>query len=179
MEAVSDNAIQRILFIKETLTNKQKQFCDYVVENTNEIATLTIKDLANYSDVGTTTIMRTIKRLGYQGFTEFKKAMHKASVNQRSSTWWPVDNQRISTQKDHSMSYLWNEILISLNQTFTDKMIKDIKVTIELMKKASRINVIGLRSSKIPATYFASSMLEYTNKVNQLSNEVEFLYGEG
>lgn len=176
MGSFSDNAIQRIILKKETLTNKQKQFCDHVVENTNEVATLTIKDLADQSNVGTTTVMRTIKRLGYQGFTEFKKAIHKASVDQRPSIWWPVDNQSTSTQIDHSLSNLWNEILMSLDQTYTDNIIKDIEATIELMKESSRINVLGLRSSKIPATYFASSMLEYTNKVNQLSNEVEFLY---
>lgn len=176
MEPVSDNIIQRILLEKEAFSNKQKQFCNYVVENTNEIATLTMKDLAVQSDVGTTTIIRTIKKLGFEGFSEFKKAIHKTSVNQLSRTWWPVDNQTTSTPKDHSVSYLWNEILMSLDQTFTDNLIKNIKETIELMKKTSRINVIGLRSSKAPATYFASSMLEYTNKVHQLSNEVEFLY---
>lgn len=168
-------AIDRIINKKERLSNKQRQLCDYIVENNNKIATLTIKELADKADVGTTTVMRTIKRLNYASFTDFKKDMHQASLEQRPTTWWPL--QKVNTNEENGeLPHFWNEILMSMDKTYTNDLVDNIDEAVSLMKKSSRINVLGLRSSKAAATYFGTLLSEFSPNVYQLSNEVEFLY---
>lgn len=178
MKNNNESAIERIISKKETLSKKQKQLCDFLIENHNKIATLTMKELADQAEVGTSTVMRTIKELNYSSFNELKKELHIASLQKRPTTWWPLQHTDVDHTKNptNENPYYWNEILESLDHTFTNDLNQGIEETVKLMKKASRINVLGLRSSKIPASYFASLLKEFTSNIQQLSNEVEFIY---
>jgi DNA-binding MurR/RpiR family transcriptional regulator len=47
------NVFDHIISVKDTLPNKQRQLCDYILENHQDIGLFTVKKLAKKANVGT------------------------------------------------------------------------------------------------------------------------------
>lgn len=172
------NMIDNIMTIKGNLPKKQKKICDYIVEHSSSIGLLTVKDLAKAAGTGTTTVIRLMQMLGYENFSEFKRNIHEASEQSSLSTWWHMKKSFLN-EDNHSpdtLTQVWNEVLMLLDKTFHSSLAEQFKKTIDLMLKASSINILGLRSSKAPAIYFGYLLEAFYPKIQQLSMDSEFVY---
>src|SRR5690625_8005647 len=89
------NILERLISIQSSLPRKQEQLSAYILENHHSIGIMTIKELAENAGVGTTTVMRLIKALGYDSFVELKKEFHHIQVD-HSHKW-------INVQKSFNM----------------------------------------------------------------------------
>lgn len=173
-----ENILDLIISKKDFLPNKQRQLCEFIVKNYTSMGILTISDLAEKANVGTTTVMRVMKALGYQSFNEFKKEFHQYTMNVGLSTWWHLQksfsnkNGELTTPVDSSWKEI-NQILnATLNKNFTDNIYK----TVELILKKESVNILGLRTSKVIAVYFENLLSEFYPKVRQLSNDSDFIF---
>ena len=63
-----------------------------MIENHQSVGVLTIADLAKYANVGTTTVLRLIKTLGYESYSDVKKEIIDASIQSTPSAWWHLQN---------------------------------------------------------------------------------------
>ena len=78
----NNDIVAKLIHIQERLPKKQKILCQYMIENYEHIGIMTVKELAEKANVGTTTVLRVTKQLGYNNFSE----MTIATFNSKSST---------------------------------------------------------------------------------------------
>lgn len=172
------NILNKIVMIKETLPKKQKQLCNYIVENYNSIGMLTMAELAKEASVGTTTIVRTMKVLGYESFSDMRKELYEMTMENSLPTWWHMQKSFIPKEesKENSILETWPEIVHLLDSTLNNSLVNNFRQAINLLLEAKRINILGLRASKGAAIYFAHLIEEFYPVTNQLSNDSEFIF---
>lgn len=169
--------IQRLLHQRESLPKKQRELSDYIMENYQSAGVLTVSELAHAANVGTTTVMRLIKNLGYESYSDIKNDIHTASVESTPSAWWHLQKSFEDTKhEEHTLIRIWEEMGSLLNQTLTDPLIANFDLAIKFILKANRVNILGMRSSKGLAIYFGLLLEEFYPKVAQLSHDPEFIY---
>lgn len=169
--------LHSLIRIKEKLPKKQKQLCNYIIEHINTVGMMTITELAENAKVGTSTVLRVMKELGFDHYTDFKKAFHKVTL-QSKPTWWhlqkSLSNHEITGNQ--TLTDVWNEVTNLLNKTLTEQLAHNFQKAVEMMINASQINILGMRSSKALAIYFGNLLEEFYPKVKQLSLEQDFIY---
>ena len=65
------------------LTTTEQSVYSYILSNEEKVSYMRIRDLAEATHVSTATILRLIKKLGYDGFVEFRTTL-KYKVNEVS-----------------------------------------------------------------------------------------------
>ncbi|WP_139691977.1 MurR/RpiR family transcriptional regulator [Sporolactobacillus terrae] len=73
----------------DTLSDSEKYLLHYVQEHLNEMPKISIVRLSEQANVSTATIVRTMKKLGYDGFTSFK--IHLKDEHRRSPEFSVVE----------------------------------------------------------------------------------------
>ena len=171
------NFLQNLLGIRDTLPKKQKQVCNYMIENHQSVGVLTIAELAMYSNVGTTTVMRFIKNLGYESYSDVKKEIIDDSIQSTPSAWWHLQQSfKPNNKQIHTMTEVGAEVINIIEQTLTPMLISNFDLAIKLILKSKRVHILGARSNKALAMYFGYILEEFYPNVFQLSRDTEFIY---
>lgn len=167
-----------IISIKESLPNKQKMLCDYILENYASIGLITVKELADKAGVGTTTVLRVMNALGYNSFQEMKKDFHNLSLE--TSNKWRIFQESFKEKNDDqefkTLSDVWEEGIYLLDKTLNPTLIENFKLAMDLITKAGRINILGLRPYKAVAIYLELLMEEFYSKTRQLSYDSDSMF---
>lgn len=172
------NLIQYIIKIKETLPKKQERLCNYILENHQDIGILTVKELADSAQVGTTTVMRLTKSLGYENFVDFKKQIYQMQTN-NLNRWESVKGSFERDARESNISQLhWiiQKSLDNVSQILSPQLIAEFEKATKLLINSERIHVFGARPYKAAAIYFEVLINEFSNKINQLSYDSETLF---
>jgi DNA-binding MurR/RpiR family transcriptional regulator len=101
------NVFDHIISVKDTLPNKQRQLCDYILENHQDIGLFTVKKLAKKANVGTTTVLRLVKILGYESFFDLKKEFHNIQ-KEYSDKWEHVQKSFGKNEENEDFKTLSN-----------------------------------------------------------------------
>ncbi len=166
-----------ILNQRESLPKKQKSQCDYLIENYQSVGVLTIAELSEAAKVGTTTVMNLIKNLGYKSYSDIKKDIHEAAIQSTPSAYWYLQESFKNTdQSDHTLRKCLKETEIILNQTVTPSLLNEFELATQLLLKAKRVSILGLRSSKGLAIYMGLLLEEFYPEVQQLSYDTDFIF---
>src|SRR5690625_3768696 len=169
--------LQNLIDIRSDLPKKQKQLCDYMIEHYQTVGVLTLSELAEQANVGTTTAMRLINNLGYESYLDIKKDILDASIQTTPSAWWHLQESfKTNKQKDHTLVEVFNEAKSILEQTVTPSLITNFDKVRQLILNSNRVHILGVRTNKALANYFGYLLEEFYPKVVQLSNETEFVY---
>lgn len=77
------------MFNTKGLTNTEKYLLAYIEEHIEEMPSISIVKLSERANVSTASIVRTMRKLGYDGFTSFKHDLKKEYrfVNEHLSTF--------------------------------------------------------------------------------------------
>ena len=133
----------------QSLNDLELSVYNYIVENSHKIIKMKIKDVANEAHVSTTTILRFCKKLGCDGYSEFK-VKFKLYLDKK------VENG----QKDDL-----DEIVDSLkkykNKEFQDKLHN----IVDVIRESKGIIWIGLGNSGALGKYGARYFQEQENLV--------------
>lgn len=171
--------IDHIIQVKDTLPKKQKQLCNYIVLHPSQAGMMTVAELAENANVGTTTVMRLVQDLGYDSYNTFKRDVMSASMRQGSSSYGNrVQTLSLSRPDDphNTLAYIMDDFHHVAENMLSPGNLEQFNKMVDLLLKAERINVLGLRSSRAAALYFEDAVGLYSSKVRQLSNEQEFLF---
>ncbi|MCM3411835.1 MurR/RpiR family transcriptional regulator [Metabacillus litoralis] len=172
------NILDHIISVKDTLPKKQKQLCDYLLENHQDIGLLTVKELAKKANVGTTTVLRLVKILGYDNFFDLKKEFHEIQ-KEYSDKWENVQKsfQRIEENQDYKiLSNVWQEGVSLLDKSLNPQLVENFKKAMDLISNAERINILGLRPYKAVAIYLELLIEEFHSNTRQLSYDSESMF---
>ena len=69
----------------EKLSGSERSVFNYVVKNTDRVKNMSIRELAAACHVSTTTLFRFVKKLGYEGYSEFIAALRRPEPPQPSA----------------------------------------------------------------------------------------------
>lgn len=169
--------IDALIEKSDQLPKKQKALCYDIIENYREVNVLTISELAKRNQVGTTTVLRLVQSVGYKSFQDFKRSLQEYALASTVDKWTYLKNSfREDIKNDHTLPNSIHELVQALNETVNDDNIQHFSKTVELLIKAKKIHVLGVRVSKIAALYFDVILTSFNTKVNQLSYDNEFVF---
>lgn len=83
-------------------TKTEKIIADYILDNINTIGFSPLKDVAVACGVSDTSIIRFLRELGYEGYTDFKKSLNDKLIEQYNANLSPM--QKFNQSKAHITS---------------------------------------------------------------------------
>lgn len=133
------------------LSKTQKRIADFVIQNTETMCFLSLKELAE--TIGTTevTIINFCKKIGYDSFNSFKKDVQKYIQMVLSPSSKIVNAITDIEDKDKQLLEIIKSDLDALNSTLQGINIVDVKKSVEILKKATKIYVVGEDMSEVVA----------------------------
>lgn len=111
------------------LSPNEQGIMTYIVKNMHAVKNMSIRDLAAQCFVSTTTIFRLVKKLGYEGYSEFVDA---------------IDETEAETRKIHIPSIIQNE---NYRDSYLKNIIEAVKVITD--EKIDKFNTIMSRNPDI------------------------------
>jgi DNA-binding MurR/RpiR family transcriptional regulator len=141
----------------EDFTLAQRKVADYVLKNPAEVAFLTTEQLASNIGVSVASIMRLAYAVGYSGYAQFQKDLQEMLRRQVAPPNRLEENiKRIDKNK---LLIACAEIQIAnINKTVTFLTDEAIDKALDLVFKAKRLYVIGVRGSHTIAHYLYEGM---------------------
>ncbi|WP_369126382.1 MurR/RpiR family transcriptional regulator, partial [Staphylococcus simulans] len=86
------NFQQRVQLYYDDLSVSEKFLINYIENNYSKIANVSIVSLSELANVSTSTIVRSMKKLGYNGFTDFKYQIVNEDQNKFSEPLRQLEN---------------------------------------------------------------------------------------
>lgn len=148
----------------EEFTHSQRQVASYIEEHLEDIAFCTLDVLASKINVSTTTVIRFARVLGYAGFSDMQDDVKREIQNKASL---PERLEGIMRVSDNDL--LQNAFAIdieNIRQTLAAQKSENLERTVELVKNAKKIYILGMRSSFSLAHYMASRLGEIKRNVH-------------
>lgn len=142
-----------ILSFKGKLTIKEKEIAEYILENMSEILKMTSAELAKRAGVGQSSVIKFIKKIGFNKYGDFKIQLSKELENEKIYKIKETIHSQIYTDdslEDIATKTL-NEITKALEKTIGNIDYEYFETVIELIKKSKKILIIGSGMSSIVA----------------------------
>ncbi|MGV8146522.1 MAG: MurR/RpiR family transcriptional regulator [Alkaliphilus sp.] len=143
------------------LSKVQTKIAKFLITNPDKACFLSLKELSSEIGTAEVTIMNFSKKIGYDNYMELKKDL-QAYIQMRLS---PSDKivTAISDLKDaeSKLQEIIDTDVGSLNKTIQTLCSKDIKHAVEMLKKASRVYLVGenVSSTVVDFLYFRMKLL--------------------
>ena len=151
-----NDVFKKILYGSQNFSPKQKELCLYINENYRDVAFMTIEQISQKLNIGPATIMRTIHNLGYKSYKDLINALRNTVINQESSYWGELRKSWEKGEENSSVSSfveITQQNISALENSISPSLTKSFEQSVSLLKKAKRIAILGLRSSKTPSYY--------------------------
>jgi len=129
------------------LPPKRRRVLKYIIDNPDDVAISTSRDLAQKLGVNAATIVRSARDLGYSGYNELKKSK-RDSFKQKQN---PYEIVLKSMEKGENGSSIISKSFLKdievLNETVSNINIKDIENIAQLINDSKRVYIIGFEST--------------------------------
>lgn len=139
------------------LTKTQKVIADYILDNINTVGFSPIKDVALACGVSDTSVIRFLRELGYEGYTDFKKSINEKLLEQYNANLSPmqefkqskahIDTDSVANKVFYNSVTNLSNALINLD----DKLIQNIA---DCLIKSKNKYIAGFRGTSCCADYF-------------------------
>ena len=156
--------------IRERYASFSKTFkliADFIGDNYSAVSFLTIQELSDKIGVSTASIVRFCQELGYSGYQTMQREI-QLIVHTESA---PMQELRssIAELEENPLERVFQWNIEALQSTYTETLVSEFKKSVELLNKARRIYIIGLRSSYTVAYYTSFMLSQFKDNVILLS----------
>lgn len=157
------------------LTQTEKAIADFLFDNYDNLAFLTISDFATRSKTSEASVIRFLRRLGFSGYSEFKQVLQGDFIGRNAEALTPGQKYR-SENGNLRLSDLANRIVLqaieNLYHTFEqmDSEGTSIKEVSHLLARSNRVYVGGFRGPHCCASYLAQRLNLLRGNVVLLEN---------
>jgi len=145
------------LRIKNEMKNLSKteiKVANYILDNLEEVKTITSSDLAKKIGVGQSTIIKFIKKIDIKGFTEFKINLGEELAKVSSTPSYLYGDITLSdSMEDISKKLSYNSIN-AINSTLANLDFQQLDKAIDCLHKARKIVILGVGASSLVAKDF-------------------------
>lgn len=141
----------------KSFSKMHKKIANYVLDNSDKVILMSIRQLSEESGVSEATIVRFVYRLGFDGYKDFQKSILE-SIKYSITT---IDRLSSSENIDYYdlVKNQVNSDLSDISDTFSltdpDRVID----AAELIDNSKRIYVLGLRTSNLLAQYLTHYLM--------------------
>ena len=138
-----ESIIHKIRFTRQKMGPAERKIADYILENTQNIISDSISELAKKCNCGNATVVRFAKRLDFSGYQAMKIGIAR-ELNSTSSIGSEI------TPEDSCYDIFkkrTNEILVALNNTENVLDAELLEKVAQIIMNAKRIVVLGLGNS--------------------------------
>ncbi|CAM3113550.1 SIS domain-containing protein [Lactococcus hircilactis] len=143
--------VSRINSYYDGLSKADQKISDFLIENIDTAARLSIQDFALATSVSTATISRYAKKIGFDSFQELKLAIHATDTDQKQSDDF-FSELSIKDSYKEILSKSFNSNISSLDATLHLISEADLKKTMTVLLKAQTIGFFGLGGSNTIAS---------------------------
>ena len=151
----------------KNLPHRQRKLCEYILNNYQEVAFYTIETLASASNTSQSTVVRTIRALGYDNYRDLQKDIHKIVIANNISVWWELqrslDEPNEGDFNESTFTRTAKDNVEAIQNTTTPQLLKNFVVATDLLAKARKIGVFGTRSTKAVAFYLYFMLQQLSN----------------
>ena len=148
------------------MTHAQKTVANYVGDHPDDIAFCTLETLAAKINVGTTTVIRFARAMGYSGFSDMQDEV-KREMQIKSTLPERLDNLVSSRGgEDLTLQSCFAADMDNLHQTLNGLDPQELKKAVDMISGANRIYILGMRSSFSLAHYLTSCLGEIKRNVS-------------
>ncbi len=159
------------------IPKKRRRVIKYIIDNPDDVAISTSRNLAEKLDVNAATIVRAAKDLGYSGYNELKK--DKQDSFKQKQNPYEIALKSIEEKSDDSdiiKKSLLKDIEV-LNETVSKIKIEDIENVARLVYDSDRTYIIGFEStSRSIAGFLGGELRTYHPGVLEIMNINIFLF---
>lgn len=169
----------RLIAIQNDLPRQQQSLCKYVIKNIDDVSTMTINELSKNSQVGTTTILRFIEKIGYKKYPDFKKDIIKYAFNNKKNTWWHLQKSLEEIdESENSMMKVGYSSIQDIESMLGELDLKQYTHFLNMLFQSKNLYFLGMRTSISIALYFELMLRGIGDNMTQLSGNNDFLYDE-
>lgn len=140
----------KIKTMYNNFSQKEKGIADYILENSSTVAHSSISTLADTLGVADSTLFQFAKKLGYNGFKDFKMAMLIQEKDFSAITIHENINQ--SDTELMMAQKVFDSNITTLNDTKQLLNQNDLKTAVDLINSSNRLFLFGVGGSEIVAT---------------------------
>ena len=169
-----DNKIINLIERKGTLSRKQQQLLDYMIQNIDDTAELTADEVAQRAGVSKATLFRTLHSWGYASLIAFKIELNNYITSVRNPNYWQMQRMLAEPNDVGLFQSSIEKAIGALNAISSHDFEAKFQHSVDLMASAPEIGVIGSRSSNFLAQYFEAIMLPTPKRVSVLTAGEQF-----
>ena len=150
------------------LTKKEKRITEFFLDEEQRVFLMNVADIAKTIDVSDTSVIRFIKSLGFENFTDFKNSGQEDIKSRLDKTNDFIKNLDIIKENSIEQLYI-HKINEEVNKIFNSSSQKQIKKISNLIMKAKNKYIVGFKSTAGIANFFGvrlGFMLENVSTFN-------------
>lgn len=141
----------------KVLTKTEKIIADYILDNINTICFSPIKDVAMACGVSDTSVIRFLRELGYEGYTDFKKSLNEKLLEHYNANLSPMQKFNQSKARIDTGS-IANEVfynsITNLSMTLNNLDEKLLQEIADCLIKSQKKYIAAFRGTSCCADYF-------------------------
>lgn len=141
------SCITKIKNAYDSLTTSEQKIANYIINNSDDVITKSVHELAEYTKVSAAAWVRFSKKIGYQGIKYLK--LDLASAKNDENDIKKIINSNHNQQLDKVTTNIENLIINNVSQTYGVMDFKRIEETIRLLTKSRNIYLLGVGGSSI------------------------------
>lgn len=141
----------------KTLTKTEKIVADYILDNINTIGFSPIKDVALACGVSDTSIIRFLRELGYDGYTDLKKSLNEKLLEQYNANLSPMQKFHQSKSRldpNNVVNEVFYNSITNLSNAMANMDEKLLQNIADCLIKSKRKYIAAFRGTSCCADYF-------------------------
>lgn len=151
------NCILRIKGMYGFLKAAEERLADYILQNHETVVNLTIEELASRSHTSYATVTRFCKKLGYEGYKDFKNSLIQDALTRQNSDALQDDlSIDLSQSLESICDSIYRFFIQALEECLSILDYNLIDQAVSVMMKANTICFVGTGTSGICARYACS-----------------------
>jgi DNA-binding MurR/RpiR family transcriptional regulator len=152
------------------MTRSERQVAGFVLGHMNDIVFFTLDELAEKTEVSTTSVLRFCRRLGFDGFKQFQQTVRDEL--RYSPNLLEKFRRTTNTQlEDSLLAQTVQQGILCIQETFQELSYDSLSDAVEILSTARRVYTFGMRESQALASYTYSRLLTVRGDV--------FMYHDG
>ncbi|MFI3210347.1 MAG: MurR/RpiR family transcriptional regulator [Peptostreptococcaceae bacterium] len=152
------------------LSKGQKIIAQYILENYDKVAFMTVSKLSEEVGVSESTVVRFASALGYSGYPKLQEALEELVKNKLTSV------QRVDLIEENSSSDILENVLKSdiknIKETLDNIDENAFEESVDKLIKAKRVYIFGMRSSYTIAQYLGFYLDRVLDNVQVIKMEM-------
>jgi len=154
---------------RSVMSKSHKRIAEYILSHVKDSSFFTVQVLANSCGTSTTTVIRFAREMGFSGFSDFLKRIRQDALSQPAIS--DRFNQTLTTTShDQLLHQTISGDISNINLTMLELSQDSFGEAVELIVKAPRVFVIGLRESFSMAHYMLSRLEAIRRNVFQIQS---------